>query len=458
MERLRYLRLTGRQKALIWLTFIFTLLLGLTVAAVLHMKPIVVDLATARTSNAVNRAVDSGRVDYGRLVSFDKDAEGRVTALKSNMAEFNRLQAAIADDILQRMAEVSTTDLSIPIGTLTGSLAVTADAVNNLSDAAGSIVSLISVRVAQKPIDREHPFGHGRIEYLGALGVGALILVMGLELLKSGVSGIITPQAMHFAWVPFLILLFSIAVKGALFFFYRDAGRLIDADSLKAASRDSLSDVLATSAVALSMVIGQFTTFPVDGVMSIIVALLVLKTGFDVVRDQMDTLMGAKTNPELGRQIIAMLNQYNEILGTHDLMIHDYGPGRCVASIHAEVPADANLVAIHEVIDRAESDISRELHIPICIHIDPIVVGDPIFDSITAHFNHILSQQYPGTHIHDLRMVPGENVVNLVFDVAVPPECKDTAPLTEQLSRAAKALDPRYRCVIHYDLDFYNEQ
>ena len=263
---------------------------------------------------------------------------------------------------------------------------------------------------------------------------------------------------MHFAWVPFLILLFSIAVKGALFFFYRDAGRLIDADSLKAASRDSLSDVLATSAVALSMVIGQFTAFPVDGVMSIIVALLVLKTGFDVVRDQMDTLMGAKTNPELGRQIIAMLNQYDEILGTHDLMIHDYGPGRCVASIHAEVPANANLVAIHEVIDRAESDISRALHIPICIHIDPIVVGDPIFDSITAHFNHILSQQYPGTHIHDLRMVPGENVVNLVFDVAVPPECKDTAPLTEQLSRAAKALDPRYRCVIHYDLDFYNEQ
>ena len=272
------------------------------------------------------------------------------------------------------------------IGTLTGSLAVTADAVNNLSDAAGSIVSLISVRVAQKPIDREHPFGHGRIEYLGALGVGALILVMGLELLKSGVSGIITPQAMRFAWVPFLILLFSIAVKGALFFFYRDAGRLIDADSLKAASRDSLSDVLATSAVALSMVIGQFTAFPVDGMMSIIVALLVLKTGFDVVRDQMDTLMGAKTNPELGRQIIAMLNQYDEILGTHDLMIHDYGPGRCVASIHAEVPADANLVAIHEVIDRAESDISRALHIPICIHIDPIVVGDPIFDSITAHF------------------------------------------------------------------------
>ena len=167
------------------------------------------------------------------------------------------------------------------------------------------------------------------------------------------------------------------------------------------------------------MVIGQFTTFPVDGVMSIIVALLVLKTGFDVVRDQMDTLMGAKTNPELGRQIIAMLNQYDEILGTHDLMIHDYGPGRCVASIHAEVPADANLVAIHEVIDRAESDISRALHIPICIHIDPIVVGDPIFDSITAHFNHILSQQYPGTHIHDLRMVPGEKLLVDVFAAEV---------------------------------------
>ena len=446
--------------------FLLAALLALAIVAMTHLKPVLTSLATARVSNtvngivtaAVNETIYSGGVDYDQLISFEKDNEGKITAVKSNMAEFNRLQASISDDILQRMADVSTTDLSIPIGTLTGSLAVTADAINNLSDAAGSIMSLISVRIAQKPLDREHPFGHGRIEYLGALGVGALILVMGLELLKSGVSGIITPQAMRFAWVPFLILLFSIAVKGALFFFYRDAGRLIDADSLKAASRDSLSDVLATSAVALSMVIGQFTAFPVDGVMSIIVALLVLKTGFDVVRDQMDTLMGAKTNPELGRQIIAMLNQYDEILGTHDLMIHDYGPGRCVASIHAEVPANANLVAIHEVIDRAESDISRALHIPICIHIDPIVVGDPIFDSITAHFNHILSQQYPGTHIHDLRMVPGENVVNLVFDVAVPPECKDTAPLTEQLSRAAKALDPRYRCVIHYDLDFYNEQ
>lgn len=343
------------------------------------------------------------------------------------------------------------------IGTLTGSLAVTADAINNLSDAAGSIMSLLSVRIAQKPLDREHPFGHGRMEYLGALGVGALILVMGLELLKSGISGVISPQEMHFAWVPFLVLLLSIAVKGALFFFYRDVGGLIHADSILAASRDSLSDVLATSAVALSMLIGRFTTFPVDGVMSIIVALLVLKTGFDVVRDQVDTLMGAKTNPELGHQIIDMLMRCDGILGTHDLMIHDYGPGRCVASIHAEVPADANLVAIHEVIDRAENDISRELHIPICIHIDPIVVGDPTFDSITAHFNRVLNRARPGMHIHDLRMVPGENTINLVFDVAVPPECKDTAPLTEQLTQAAKALDPRYRCIIHYDLDFYDE-
>lgn len=343
------------------------------------------------------------------------------------------------------------------IGTLTGSLAVTADAVNNLSDAAGSVMSLLSVRIAQKPLDREHPFGHGRIEYIGALGVGALILMMGLELLKSGISSVIAPQEMRFAWMPFLLLLLSIAVKGALFFFYRDIGELIDGESILAASRDSLSDVLATSAVALSMVIGQFTAFPIDGVMSIIVALLVLKTGVDVVRDQVDTLMGAKTNPELGRQIIDMLMRRDGILGTHDLMIHDYGPGRCVASIHAEVSADANLVEIHEVIDRAEQEISSELHIPICIHIDPIVVGDPTFDRITAQFNRVLNQAYAGMHIHDLRMVPGENAINLVFDVAVPPECKDTAPLTEQLTQAAKAIDPRYHCVIHYDLDIYDE-
>lgn len=344
------------------------------------------------------------------------------------------------------------------IGLATASLAVTADAANNLSDAAASFMSLISVRIAQKPNDREHPFGHGRMEYIGALGVGMLILFMGLELLKSGISGILHPQALVFSWLPFLILLLSIAMKGLLFLFYRDVGGVIDSDTLSAAARDSLSDVLATSAVALSMLLGRLTTWPVDGIMSVLVALLVLKSGIDVVRDQLDTLMGARTNPELGRQIIDLLMRYDGVLGTHDLLIHDYGPGRCVASIHAEVPADSSLVAIHEVIDRAESEIGQALHIPICIHIDPIIKGDPALDAVTEQLNALLNAHHPGMHLHDLRMVPGESAINLVFDVALPLTKKqDTPALTRELEDAAKKLDARYHCVIHYELDLYDE-
>lgn len=343
------------------------------------------------------------------------------------------------------------------IGLTTASLAVTADAANNLSDAAASFMSLVSVRIAQKPNDREHPFGHGRMEYIGALGVGLLILVMGIELLKSGISGIIHPQAIAFAWLPFLILLLSIALKGLLFFFYRDVGSSIANDTLTAAAHDSLSDVLATSAVALSMLLGRVTSLPVDGIMSVLVALLVLKSGFDVVHDQLDTLLGARTNSELGHQIIDLLMRYDGILGTHDLLIHDYGPGRCIASIHAEVPADSNLVAIHEVIDRAESEIGQALNISICIHIDPIVKGDPALDAVTERFNSLLNARHAGMHIHDLRMVPGENAINLVFDVALPMEEKDTRAITALLTQAALALDSRYRCVIHYELNLYDD-
>lgn len=345
--------------------------------------------------------------------------------------------------------------MKVLLGTATGSVAITADAANNLSDAGGSVMSLVSMRLAQKPVDREHPYGHGRIEYIGALGVGMLILLMGFELLKSGITSIIHPTTPTFGWLPFGILVISILMKFLLFLFYKGLGTMIDASSLLAAAKDSLSDVLATSAVAISMIVSQMTPFPVDGIMGVVVALLVLKAGFDVVHDQLDTLLGAKTNPELGKQIVDLLTSYDLILGTHDLMIHDYGPGRCIASVHAEVPADGSIVEIHEVIDQAEQDIARQLNIPICIHMDPVVTGDPTLDAAKRHLNALLNQQVPGMHVHDLRMVPGEKTINLVFDVAVPGDYRDTAALTRLLSDSARELDDRYHCVVHYDIDIY---
>lgn len=342
------------------------------------------------------------------------------------------------------------------IGSLTGSVAVTADAINNLSDAAGSVVSLVSMRLAQKPVDKEHPFGHGRMEYLGALAVGVMILVMGVETFISGVKSILNPAPVAFGWVPFWLLIASILMKGGLFLFYRAVGRLIDFPSLIAAAKDSLSDMLATSAVVVSMIISHGFGIPVDGWMGVAVSLLVLKAGFDVVRETVDSLMGGRKNPELGKEIISRLMSYEHILGTHDLLIHDYGPGRCIASIHAEVPADGNILVLHEIIDRAEHDIGEALNIPLCIHMDPIVSGDAKTDAAHAHLAATLAAMDGGFMLHDLRMVPGENRTNLVFDVVIPPGFRDTKELSAALCAAAKEIDPRYECVIHFDIDYYH--
>lgn len=348
------------------------------------------------------------------------------------------------------------TALKFLVGVLTGSVAVTADAANNLSDAGASVVSLVSVRIAQKPVDKEHPFGHGRMEYIGALGVGVLILLMGVELLKDAVESILHPELLQFGWVPFGILVASILMKGWLFLFYRDVAGRIDSATLEAAAKDSLSDMFATGAVALSMLLGHFLRWPVDGWMGLIVAALVLRAGWGVCRDTVDQLLGGKPDTELGRRICDMVLQYEEILGVHDLMVHDYGPGRCIASLHAEVSAEGSMIALHEVIDRAEQEIARELNIIVCIHMDPIVTGDPETDEICQYLRDYLHREEDGLHLHDFRRVPGKDRENLVFDVALPPTYPDRAGLEQRIGEAARAKNPHYVCVIHFDTDYYH--
>ena len=342
------------------------------------------------------------------------------------------------------------------VGVLTGSVAVTADAANNLSDAGGSVVSLISVRLAARPVDKDHPYGHGRMEYLGALGVGLLILLMAFELLKGGVDSILHPAALAFGWVPFGILVASIAFKGWLYLFYKEVGTKIDSQALLAAGKDSLSDVMATTAVAVSMLVGHFTHLPIDGWMGVAVSLLVFKAGIEVCKDTIDSLLGGKPDPALGKQVVELLEGYDQILGTHDLMIHDYGPGRCVASIHAEVPASGDILEMHEIIDRAEREIGEKLNMPICIHMDPIVTGDADTDRAKEGMITALRVIDPALMLHDFRRVPGEKQINLIFDVVTPagyPRCED---VREKLVVAAKTLDPRHECVIQFDVDFYH--
>jgi len=342
-------------------------------------------------------------------------------------------------------------------GSVTGSVAVVADAVNNLSDAAGGVVSLVTMRMAQKPIDREHPFGHGRAEYLGALAVGVLILVMGVEMLLTGVRSIMNPTPLSLNILSFVLLVLSILIKGGLFVFYNGVGKLIDFSSLIAAAKDSLSDMLATAAVAVSTVIAMIWDVPIDGFMGAAVALLVLKAGFSVVKEMADNLLGGRPDPELGREIIRRLLTYESILGTHDLLIHDYGPGRCFASVHAEVPADGDILKLHEIIDLAEHEIGEALNVPLCIHMDPVVTGDAKTDEASAHLNAALKKIDSALMLHDLRMVPGENRTNLVFDVVIPAGYKDTKRIAEAMNAAARELDSRYVCVVHFDIDYYHE-
>lgn len=341
------------------------------------------------------------------------------------------------------------------VGISIKSIAVTADAANNLSDAGGAIVSLVSVRVAQKPKDKDHPFGHGRMEYIGALGVGALILLMGIELLKEGVSNIFSPQPLAFTWVALGLMVFSVFMKWWLYVFYNKVGKRIESATLLAAAKDSISDVLATSGVIISMLVGYFFSLPVDGYMGVVVALIVLKAGYNVCRDTVDQLLGGKPDREQGKLLIQKLLSYPGILGVHDLVLHDYGPGRCVASVHAEVSAKENIVEIHEVIDQAEREISEEMNMPICIHMDPIVTEDETTNAVCAQMSGFLRTVDNRLRLHDFRIVPGEKQINLIFDVLIPGDYREKDTLELKIADYAKSIDARYACVLHFDLDYY---
>ena len=346
--------------------------------------------------------------------------------------------------------------VKILLGLLSGSLAIVADGVNNLSDAGGSLISLAAVRLAQRPTDEDHPFGHGRVEYLGALGVGILIAVFGLELLKTGIESILHPGDVAFSWLTVALLMVGILVKLWMSRFYRQLGQKTNNPTLLAAAQDSLSDVLATGAVLVSALVGHFTGWPIDGYVGTAVALLVLKASWDVLKETVTSLLGGKPDLETGLKIKEMMLGYDGILGIHDLVLHDYGPGRCMASVHAEVPADCDLVATHEIIDNAEREIMEQLHIPICIHLDPIVTGDEKTETAKRQMQEYLASLTPKLMLHDFRRVPGEKAINLVFDVVLPPSLHDRKPVLDGIQAYAKTLDPRYRCVVHFDLDYFS--
>lgn len=302
-------------------------------------------------------------------------------------------------------------------GLLTGAISVTADAFNNLSDAAGSAVTLAGFKLAAQKADERHPFGHGRLEYLAGLGVSLLILLVGVELARSSLEKIFHPQATALTPLAAGLLALSILVKLWMGWFYGEMGRRAQSPALAAAGADARSDVLATSAVLAGLAVSHFLHIQLDGWLGLLVAVLILRTGWGAARDTLDPLLGTPPDPAMVADIEALILSDPSILGVHDLIIHDYGPGRRMMSVHAEVPADGSLVALHDVIDRAERELGARFGLEAVIHMDPVERGDPRSDRLRALAEELAREIDPAATIHDFRL-SGDG--QLEFDVVVP--------------------------------------
>lgn len=343
-------------------------------------------------------------------------------------------------------------------GTLCGSVSVTADAVNNLSDASSSLVTLLGFRLAARPADEKHPYGHARMEYLSGLAVAVMILVIGVELVKSSVQKILHPEAVEFSVLTAAVLAGSILLKLWMALFDRKLGKKISSAALIAAAADSRSDVIATGAVLLACVIGRLTGLMIDGWAGLLVALFILWSGVGVVKDTVDPLLGAKPDEALVRAIAYLMTSHVDILGFHDLMVHDYGPGRRFASVHAEIDHRIDPLIAHEILDEIERQAKKELHVDLVIHYDPIVTDDPEVAAVRTRVLQIMHGLDPRLSLHDFRMVSGPHHVNVIFDMVLPPEDAQTA---EQLRRQIEAQlqdgKKTYHLIVTFDTAAFNE-
>lgn len=356
-------------------------------------------------------------------------------------------------------ANVLLSVIKIVVGLISGSLSITADGFNNLSDIGSSAVTLIGFKLAGKPADRDHPFGHGRMEYISAFVVSFFILLVGVELLKNSVSAIIGGTASPaFSNIAILVLVISIAIKLWMFAFNRKIGKIIDSSALAATAKDSLNDCVATTAILISAIITRFVSLPfnLDAVMAIGVALFILWSGISSAKETLDQILGGPPDPQLIRDISDTVLSFDEFCGIHDLIVHNYGPGRQFASVHVEVPHNADIVACHEKIDLCEKLIGEKLGVNLVIHMDPIDTDDTAVTTARETMVNILKSIDPKLTLHDFRMTPAANTrTNLIFDVVIPSHLKlSEAELNDIICKAAYKADRTYVCVITFDRDF----
>ena len=338
------------------------------------------------------------------------------------------------------------------VGILTGAISITADAVNNFSDAGSQIISLVTFRMAAKPADREHPFGHARIEYVASMIVSFLILLIGWELLSGSFNKIFHPSETLFSWVSVIILGVSVLVKVWLFVFNRKIAKKIDSSVMRATAADSLSDAGATFAVLVSTLVFKFTGFDPDAYMGVLVAILIFVAGIKILNETKNSILGEQPSEETIATITEVVSRFPEALGVHDLVVHNYGPGRIMASLHLEVDGSKDIFKSHDMADLVEKVLRDEHGIEATVHMDPIVVGDAEVDRLHAAVQTLLQVIDPRISMHDFRFVRGNTHSNLIFDVVAPFELELTeAELCDRISLAVRTLDPSYRTVVTVD-------
>ncbi len=345
------------------------------------------------------------------------------------------------------------------IGMMMNSISVIADGFNNLSDAGSSVISFIGVKMASKPADEEHPFGHGRMEYIAALIVAFLVMEVGFTFLKDAIGKIREPQEIKFHLISTCILILSVGVKLWLGMFNKKLGTKIDSKVMLATAEDSMGDVLATSVTIISILVFKIFAVNIDGFIGLLVAIVVMKAGFEIAKDTIEPLLGEAVPKDVYERIIAFVESFDGVVGTHDLIVHNYGPGRSMASLHAEVPNDVDIEISHEIIDRIEREAIRKIGIYLVIHMDPVETKNEETMSIKKMLEEELLKLDKQCSIHDFRMVDGEKQINLIFDMVVPIhyDKEQRKHLIQKIRKAMKAQDERYQCVIVVESSYVAE-
>ena len=371
---------------------------------------------------------------------FIKDKNIKDTKVRAKYGTLSSITGIIVNFILSIVKVI--------IGIIANSMSIISDGLNNITDAGSSVITMIGFKMSQKKVDNDHPWGHGRMEYIAAFIVDMLIILVGIELLKSSVDKIINPSMPDISAITITILVIAIIAKLWLFVFYKKIAKIINSEAIKGNAYDSISDVISTFVVLLSAIVAKFSNISIDGYVSILVSIFILFTGFKALKETVDILLGAKPDPELVKGIEEFTKKYDMIVGIHDMMIHDYGPGRKIVSFHAEVPSNSDICMAHDIIDQMEQDIYDEFNCITTIHMDPIEVDDEEINKMRKITENIVKDINKNFSIHDFRMTNGGGRVNLIFDLVVPREEKiDNDKLKKQVQEKIHSKNKKYYAV-----------